>query len=46
VSGLAQQVSTHSIVRRYYGVWLVYSLAGGFLGGVYPLFLRSRGLNQ
>jgi len=40
------QLSTASIVRRYYGVWLAYSLAGGFLGGVYPLFLRSRGLNQ
>ncbi len=38
--------SAASIVRRYYGVWLVYSLAGGFLAGVYPLFLRSRGLNQ
>jgi MFS family permease len=40
------QLSTPSIVRRYYGVWLAYSLAGGFLGGVYPLFLRARGLNQ
>jgi MFS family permease len=39
-------LSTVSIVRRYYGVWLAYALAGGFLGGVYPLFLRSRGLNQ
>ena len=39
-------LSTRSIVRRYYGVWLAYALAGGFLGGVYPLFLRSRGLNQ
>ena len=39
-------LTTRSIVRRYYGVWLAYALAGGFLGGVYPLFLRSRGLNQ
>jgi MFS family permease len=39
-------LSAASVVRRYYGVWLVYSLAGGFLAGVYPLFLRSRGLNQ
>ena len=39
-------LSTASIVRRYYGVWLTYSLAGGFLAGVYPLFLRSRGLDQ
>ncbi|HEX9125450.1 MAG TPA: MFS transporter [Methylomirabilota bacterium] len=42
----AAPLSAASIVRRYYGVWLVYSLAGGFLAGVYPLFLRSRGLNQ
>jgi MFS family permease len=40
------RLSTASIIRRYYGVWLAYSLAGGFLGGVYPLFLRSRGLSQ
>ena len=42
----AAPLSAASIVRRYYGVWLVYALAGGFLAGVYPLFLRSRGLNQ
>jgi MFS family permease len=46
MDGPAAKLSTISIVRRYYGVWLAYSLAGGFLGGVYPLFLRSRGLNQ
>jgi MFS family permease len=34
------------IIRRYYAMWLAYSFAGGFLFGVYPLFLRSRGLNQ
>ncbi|MGH7814939.1 MAG: MFS transporter [Candidatus Binataceae bacterium] len=34
------------ILRRYYAVWAVYSLAGGFLFGVYPIFLHSRGLNQ
>src|ERR1700719_365197 len=34
------------ILRRYYTVWAVYSLANGFLFGVYPLFLRSRGLDQ
>ena len=44
--GRPAPLSTASIVRRYYGVWLTYSLAGGFLAGVYPLFLRSRGLNQ
>src|SRR5262245_611558 len=46
MSGTRGPLSMHSIVRRYYGVWLCYCLAGGFLGGVYPLFLRSRGLNQ
>jgi MFS family permease len=34
------------ILRRYYTVWGFYSLANGFLFGVYPLFLRARGLNQ
>jgi MFS family permease len=34
------------IMRRYYTMWWVYSFANGFLYGVYPLFLRSRGLNQ
>ena len=27
-------------------VWAIYSFGGGFLYGVYPLFLRSRGLDQ
>jgi MFS family permease len=35
-----------SILRRYYAVWGMYSFAGGFLFGVYPLFLRARGLTQ
>src|SRR5260221_2755526 len=34
------------VMRRYYGVWINYSLAGGFLFGVYPIFLHARGLNQ
>ena len=34
------------ILRRYYTVWMTYSLAGGFLFGVYPIFLHARGLNQ
>jgi len=34
------------VLRRYYTVWAVYSLANGFLFAVYPLFLRARGLNQ
>ncbi|MGH7931551.1 MAG: MFS transporter [Candidatus Binataceae bacterium] len=42
----AASVVVRGITRRYYTVWLGYSLAGGFLYGVYPLFLRSRGLTQ
>lgn len=34
------------IIRDYYAVWWGYSFASGFLFGVYPIFLRSRGLNQ
>src|SRR6516162_11889867 len=34
------------IMRRYFAVWWTYSFGGGFLLGVYPLFLRARGLNQ
>jgi MFS family permease len=34
------------ITRRYFMVWWAYSFGGGFLFGVYPLFLRARGLNQ
>jgi MFS family permease len=34
------------VLRRYYAVWAAYSLASGFLFGVYPIFLRSRGLSQ
>ena len=39
-------MTIRSILRRYYGVWAIYSFGGGFLYGVYPLFLRSRGLDQ
>ncbi|HLK87519.1 MAG TPA: MFS transporter [Candidatus Binataceae bacterium] len=34
------------ITRRYYAMWWGYAFAGGFLYGIYPLFLRSRGLDQ
>jgi MFS family permease len=40
-------LSAESVLRRYNAVSLAYALAGGFLaGGVYPVFLKSRGLNQ
>jgi MFS family permease len=43
----ASLVSTlQQITRRYFTVWWVHSFAGGFLFGVYPIFLRARGLNQ
>jgi MFS family permease len=38
--------SISGITRRYYGMWLGYSFANGFLFAVYPLFLRARGLDQ
>jgi MFS family permease len=44
MSGSAHRV--RQIIRRYFAVWWVYSFGGGFLFGVYPLFLRARGLNQ
>jgi MFS family permease len=34
------------VMRRYFALWWVYAFGGGFLFGVYPLFLRARGLNQ
>ncbi len=45
-TGVSSTRTVGHILRRYYTVWAVYSLANGFLFGVYPLFLRSRGLNQ
>ncbi len=44
-AGMAAPAAT-SIIRRYYSVWTIYAFGGGFLYGVYPLFLRSRGLSQ
>ena len=38
--------AVRGIIRRYYTVWMTYSLAGGFLFGVYPIFLKARGLDQ
>jgi MFS family permease len=35
-----------SITRRYYLLWWFYAFGGGFIFGVYPLFLRSRGLSE
>lgn len=42
----AEPDAIRGIIRRYYLLWLGYALAGGFLFAVYPLFLRSRGLDQ
>jgi MFS family permease len=42
----ATSITIRSITRRYYGVWWTYAFAGGFLFGIYPIFLRARGLNQ
>ncbi|HKD67050.1 MAG TPA: MFS transporter [Candidatus Binataceae bacterium] len=35
-----------NITRRYYLLWWFYAFGGGFVFGVYPLFLRSRGLTE
>ena len=40
------QTAIGEITRRYYLVWWFYAFGGGFVFGVYPLFLRSRGLTQ
>ena len=45
-SGEANGAVVRDITRRYYAMWWGYAFAGGFLYGVYPLFLRSRGLDQ
>lgn len=42
----AAHLGVTQILRRYYAVWGAYALAGGFLYGVYPIFLHARGLNQ
>ena len=42
----AAQDGIRRAMRRYFTVWLAHSFAGGFMFGVYPIFLRSRGLDQ
>jgi len=42
----AAALTIRGITRRYYTVWLAYAFGGSFVYGVYPLFLRSRGLDQ
>jgi len=44
--GAGNGPALRGITRRYYAMWWGYAFAGGFLYGVYPLFLRSRGLDQ
>jgi MFS family permease len=35
-----------SITRRYWTIWAFYSFGPSFIFAIYPLFLRSRGLDQ
>jgi MFS family permease len=42
----ARPAAIKNITRSYYLVWWFYAFGGGFLFGIYPLFLRSRGLTQ
>jgi MFS family permease len=41
-----QRAAIRSITRRYYVMWWFYAFGGGFVFGVYPLFLRARGLTE
>ena len=41
-----RRAAISAITRRYYLVWWFYAFGGGFVFGVYPLFLRARGLTQ
>jgi MFS family permease len=45
-ASVKSRLTIEQILWRYGGVWAAYSLAGGFLYGVYPIFLHTRGLNQ
>lgn len=50
MSPAAPQNPNHEVIRditrRYYVLWWFYAFGGGFVFGVYPLFLRSRGLTE
>jgi len=41
-----RSAAIRTITRRYYLLWWFYAFGGGFVFGVYPLFLRSRGLTE
>ncbi len=45
-SHLRADLTVAQVLLRYCAVWAGYSVAGGFLFGVYPIFLHARGLNQ
>ena len=46
MSKTEKSIAIRKVKRRYYTVWLFYMFGGAFMFGVYPLFLRSRGLTQ
>jgi MFS family permease len=39
-------VAIRSIIHRYWSMWAFYSFGPSFILAIYPLFLRSRGLDQ
>ncbi|MGO9062424.1 MAG: MFS transporter [Candidatus Binataceae bacterium] len=41
-----RRAAIRAITRRYYLMWWFYAFGGGFVFGVYPLFLRARGLTE
>src|SRR5689334_12709938 len=40
------ELTVAQALLRYCAVWAGYAVAGGFLFGVYPIFLHARGLDQ
>ena len=46
MEAVKENSNIRGIIRRYYTVWWMYAVAGGFMFGVYPIFLKSRGLSQ
>jgi MFS family permease len=45
-AGATTGPTLRQVFARYCGVWSAYSFASGFLYGVYPIFLNTRGLDQ
>ena len=42
----SQAVTAARIIRRYFLLWMIFSLASGLVLSFYPIFLRAHGLTQ